>query len=115
MSKSIKRGEIYWVDLDPSLGSEASRVRPALVVSSDANNELMPLISVSPITSSVHRIYRFEVYLKAGEGGLTRDSKVQIPQTRAVNLERIQERIGTVNQNVLLAVSAALKLHFDLD
>jgi mRNA interferase MazF len=111
----IKRGQLYWVNFDPALGSEASSIRPALVISGDKNNRVMPIVTIAPITSSVKKLYPFEVFLAQGEGGLQQDSKVQIPQLRAVSRERLLEYIGTVEESIIAATIVALKLHFEID
>ncbi len=58
---SIRRGEIFLVNFDPTIGSEAKKTRPAVVVSNDINNAHSPIVSISPITSNVTRVYSFEV------------------------------------------------------
>ena len=73
----LKRGQVVWVDLDPALGSEAAGRRPALVISSDENNAVMPTLTVAPLTSSVKRIYPFEVFVDANKFGLHKDSDLQ--------------------------------------
>jgi mRNA interferase MazF len=63
---SIRRGEIFLVNFDPTIGSEAKKTRPAVVVSNDINNAHSPIVSISPITSNVTRVYSFEVEVPAG-------------------------------------------------
>lgn len=60
----INRGDIYWVIFDPILGSEIGKTRPAVVISNDINNQLAYTITVLPVTSSVGKVYPFEVFLK---------------------------------------------------
>ena len=118
MSQStvLKRGQVVWVDLDPALGSEASGRRPALVVSSDENNAVMPTLTVAPLTSSVKRIYPFEVFIDADEFGLQKDSglhnlKVQLQQIRTLSRERIVEQIGLASATTMRLLYQALKLN----
>ena len=66
----IKRGDVFWVNFDPTMGSEAKKTRPAVVVSNDINNQHSPIVSICPITSNVNRIYTFEVEVPQGNGGL---------------------------------------------
>ena len=110
----IKRGEIFLVNFDPTLGSEAKKVRPAVVVSNNINNTHSPIISISPITSNVTRIYSFEVQVPEGVGGLRTCSKVMINQTRAVDKLRLINRIGYLPVEIMGHVNQALKLHYDL-
>jgi mRNA interferase MazF len=109
-----KRGALYWVRFDPAIGSEAAQTRPALVVSSDANNKAMPTLSVVPLTSSVKRLYPFEVFLEASESNLPKDSKIQTQQIRTVSHERLDDLIGEVSEQTMILVGEALKLHLQL-
>ena len=85
----MRRGEIVIVSLDPSRGAEATKTRPAVVVSNDAANTTATrlgrgVITVVPVTSSITRIYPFQVLLPAEQTGLPRDSKAQAEQIRSV-------------------------------
>jgi mRNA interferase MazF len=73
----MRRGDIFWVNLEPAIGSEANKRRPCLIVSNDVNNRAASTITVAPITSKVSRVYPFEVLL---EGILDRPGKVQAQQ-----------------------------------
>jgi mRNA interferase MazF len=110
----LRRGQVVWVDLDPALGSEASGRRPALVVSSDENNKFMPTVTVAPLTSSVKKIYPFEVFVEGTEVGLAKDSKVQVQQIRTLSRERVVEAIGAAGVTTMLLVDEAIKLHLGL-
>jgi mRNA interferase MazF len=110
-----RRGELYWANLDPSFGSEAAQVRPVLIVSSDANNKAMPTVSIAPLTSSVHRIYPFEVFLEPAESGLPKPSKIQTQQIRSIDAGRLKESIGAINPDTMNLVGYALKLHLALE
>lgn len=74
----MKRGEIYWAELSPTLGSEISKLRPVLIVSNDINNEFAVTVTILPITSKTERIYPFEVLLQSGEGNLQSESKIKV-------------------------------------
>ena len=113
-SAALKRGQVVWVDSGAALGSEASGRRPALVVSSDENNAVMPTLTVAPLTLIVKRIYPFEVFVDANEFGLSKDSKVQLQQIRTLSRERIVEHIGLVSATTMRLVDQALKLHLGL-
>jgi len=112
---SIKRGEIFLVNFDPTLGAEAKKTRPALVVSNDINNAHSPIVSISPITSDVTRVYSFEVEIPPGTGGLRTRSKVMINQTRAVDKIRLTKKLGHLPEQIMMDVNRALKLHYDLE
>lgn len=112
---SIKRGEIFLVNFDPTVGAEARKTRPALVVSNDINNAHSPIVSISPITSNISRIYSFEVEVPAGTGGLQTRSKVMVNQTRAVDKIRLIKRLGHLPEEIMKQVNQALMLHYDLE
>jgi mRNA interferase MazF len=79
---SIERGDVFLVNFDQSVGAEARKIRPAVVVSNDINNAHSPIVSISPITSNVSRVYTFEVEIPTHTGGLDLPSKVMVNQTR---------------------------------
>ena len=112
---SIKRGEIFLVNFDPTVGAETRKIRPALVVSNDINNAHSPIISISPITSNISRIYSFEVEVPADTGGLQTRSKVMVNQTRAVDKIRLIKRLGHLPEEIMKQVNQALMLHYDLE
>lgn len=114
MTASIKRGEVYLVNFDPSVGAEAQKTRPALVVSNDINNAHSPIISIAPISSNISRIYSFEVEIPSGNGGFKKRSKIMINQTRAVDKTRLIKKMGSVSPEILNQVDRALKLHYGL-
>ena len=111
----IKRGEVYLVNFDPTVGAEAKKTRPALVVSNDINNFHSPIVSISPITSNVTRVYSFEIGVPPGTGGLKVRSKVMINQTRAVDKIRLIKKLGQLPAGLMEEANQALKLHYDLD
>ena len=115
MTVSIKRGEIFLVNFDPTIGAEAKKTRPALVVSNDINNAHSPIVSISPITSNVKRVYSFEVEIPSKTGGVRTRSKVMVNQTRAVDKIRLIKKLGYLPDEIMVNVNQALKLHYDLE
>lgn len=111
----IKRGDIYWVKLDPVEGSEIGKIRPAVVISNDINNELADTITIVPITSSVGKVYPFEVLIRKGTANLAEDSKVKANQIRTVDKRRLKNLIGTVPADVLEQIGNAVKIHLDFE
>ncbi|MGH8523247.1 MAG: type II toxin-antitoxin system PemK/MazF family toxin, partial [Gammaproteobacteria bacterium] len=85
----MRRGEIYFADLSPAVGSEISMRRPVLIVSNDANNRAGSMVTVLPITSNISRVYPFEILLAVRESGLPKPSKVQAQQIRTIAKQRI--------------------------
>lgn len=111
---SIKQGDVFWVNFDPTTGAEAKKIRPGVVVSNNINNENSPIISIAPITSNVTRVYSFEVELPPGTASLSSRSKVMINQTRAIDKVRLGQRLGCLPATMMEEVKEALKLHYDL-
>jgi mRNA interferase MazF len=112
----MRRGEIRLVDLDPARGSEASKRRPAVVVSNDGANTTAErlgrgVVTVVPVTSKVDRVYPFQVLLPGKECGLRRDSRAQAEQVRSVAVERVGRIVGRVPPALLAALDDALRLH----
>jgi Growth inhibitor len=85
----MRRGEIYYAGLSPTVGSEINKRRPVLIVSNDANNRAASTITVLPVTSNLSRVYLFEVLLDTKESGLSRPSKAQAQQIRTIAKQRI--------------------------
>ena len=107
----MKRGEIYWVSLDPIIGSETGKTRPALVIQNDLANRSSPTVTVIPITSRFDRVYPFQVRIPAGEGGLAREGKALCEQVRTISRQRLGERIGELSAQRLREVRVALDRH----
>ncbi len=115
----MHRGEIVTVSLDPARGSEASKTRPAVVVSNDAANATATrlgrgVVTVVPVTSNTARVYPFQVLLPARKTGLPRDSKAQAEQVRSVAVERIGKRVGQLPASLITQLDQALRVHLSL-
>lgn len=109
------RGEIYYADLNPTVGSEISKKRPVLIISNNSNNTYSETVTVIPITSNINKVFPFEVLLLKTHSGLQKDSKAQCHQIRTISKTRITDKmIGFVQKNEVRAVEEALKLHLDL-
>lgn len=111
-----KRGEIYIVHFDPTLGSEIGKTRPALVVQNEIGNQYSPATIVTAITSKFDpaRLYPTEVLVEAPEGGLTTDSVVLLNQVRTIDKQRLGRRLGTVNSETMERIDRAIFLSFGL-
>jgi mRNA interferase MazF len=112
---SINRGEVFLVNFDPTIGAGAKKIRPAVVVSNDINNAHSPIVSISPITSNMTRVYSFEVEIPAGTAGLKARSKVMVNQIRAVDKIRLIKKFGQLPTQIVDDIEQALKLHYDLE
>jgi mRNA interferase MazF len=115
----MRRGDIYWVDFEPIRGTEANKVRPAVIVSNDAANRAAErrdrgMVTVVPITSNTDRVLPFQALLAAAECGLSSDSKAQAEQVRTVATERLGGQVGTVPAATMRRLDQALRLHLAL-
>ena len=115
----MRRGEVWWVDLEPARSGEADKVRPCVIVSNDANNVTAGrlgrgVVTVVPLTSNADRVFRFQVAVPAGAAGLKYDSKIQTEQIRAVSVDRLTERIGSLNPELRAHLDAALRVQLAL-
>ena len=119
LATDVRRGEIVQVNLDPARGSEANKIRPAVVVSNDAANAAAArlgrgVITVVPVTSSTDHVYPFQVLLPARRTGLPRDSKAQAEQVRSIAVERVGRRIGKLPAALIAELDQALRVHLSL-
>ena len=113
------RGEIRLTDLDPARPGEANKRRPAILVSNDRANATAArlgrgVVTVVPVSSSVERVFPFQVLLPAGETGLRLDSKAQAEQVRSVSVERLGHVVGRLPTHLMRELDDALRLHLQL-
>ena len=112
----MRRGDVYLADLNPVQGSEQAGTRPVIIVSRDALNESSPVVIVVPTTGAEHKpkLYPSHVPLKAGTGGLAKDSIAIAEQVRAITKVRLQRNIGQLRLEHMSLISVALKIAMDL-
>ncbi len=111
----MKRGEIYFAALDPTVGAEIQKTRPVVVVSNNAANRAASVVTVVPLASSVARVFPFEVLLPASRTGLTKDSKAMAQQVRTIDKARLNARpAGALQPGDESALDKALRLHLAL-
>jgi len=103
-----KRGEIYWIDLDPTRGSETQKTRPGLVVSNDIGNENSDMVMIAPITSKIKHVFPFEV--KTVVSGSP--AKIMLNQCRALDKTRFGQKIGEIDLLTMQYVEEAIKVVF---
>lgn len=110
-----RRGEVYLVNFDPVIGSEIRKTRPALILQNDIANRHSPLTIVSAITSQYEEpLYPTEVFLKAQEGGMKKDSVILLNQIRSVDRRRLVRRLGVVSSETMRRVDRALQISVGL-
>jgi mRNA interferase MazF len=112
-----RRGEVYLVDLDPALGAEIQKRRPAVVLQNDSANAASPITIVAAITSHVEarRVYVTNVPVAKGDGGLPVASLVLTNQLRSVDRRRLRRRFGTLKPESMRRVDQALAISLGLD
>lgn len=111
----MKRGDIYFADLDPTMGSETKKKRPVLIVSNDANNRVAATVTIVPITSNVTKVYPFEVLLGISQTGLRKQSKAQCHQIRTISRLRIPSNLlGHADAQTMSKIDAAIRLHLSV-
>ena len=101
----MDQGDIYLINLDPTLQTEIGKTRPGLIISINAMNHNSPRLIIAPITSSVGKIYPFEVFVPAGVGGLEKDSKIMLDQLRSLDKKRLVRKMGTIKESFLFKAS----------
>ena len=107
----MNQGDVYLVNLDPVIQTEVGKKRPGLIISINAMNHNSPRLIIAPITSSIGKIYPFEVFVPAGVGGLEKDSKIMLDQIRSLDKKRLIKKIGVIDKELLIkACSIAQKL-----
>jgi len=112
----VKRGEIWLVNLDPTIGHEIKKSRPAVIVQNDIGNQYSPITIVAPITSqNIDRVYPIEVFLPKRHTRLEKDSKALLNQIRAVDKRRLVKRFGKVDANLQTKIDEALCISLGLE
>jgi mRNA interferase MazF len=107
----MRRGDVFWVNLDPVVGSEVGKKRPAVVVQNEAANHSSTTVTIIPLSTSVGRVYPFQVRIPAGEAGLDRESKALCEQIRTVSRTRLLAQMGTLDQGRLAEIHKAVDRH----
>jgi mRNA interferase MazF len=103
-----RRGEVWLVNFDPTVGSEIQKTRPALIIQNDVGNRASSITIVAAITSTQKRPYPFQVFLPTGEGGIEHDSVVTLNHVRSIDRQRLIRRFGTVSRSVMKQVDQAI-------
>ncbi|MBQ6249206.1 MAG: type II toxin-antitoxin system PemK/MazF family toxin [Oscillospiraceae bacterium] len=112
---NVKRGEIYYADLSPVVGSEQGGIRPVLIVQNDTGNRHSPTVIAAAITSQLGKAkLPTHISLKAQSYGLPKESVVLLEQIRTLDKRRLRERMGQVDGAVMEKVDAAIAVSFGL-
>lgn len=112
---NVKRGDIFYADLSPVVGSEQGGMRPVLIVQNDTGNKHSPTVIAAAITSRVDKArLPTHIALHAQSVGLTRESVVLLEQIRTLDKSRLRERMGRLDESTMAAVDSALAVSFGL-
>ena len=111
----IKRGDMYYADLSPVVGSEQGGIRPVLIIQNDVGNRYSPTVIAAAITSQTSKSrLPTHINIDSKEFGLMKDSVILAEQIRTIDKSRLMEKIGQVDENVMGQVNAALGISFGL-
>lgn len=106
----MKRGEVWWVEFDPAIGSEIRKTRPAVIISNDAANRNLARVVVVPMTSKAERQYPGEAIVTVGD----QKNKAMTDQIMAADKSRLKNLIGTLSKLDMKAVEDAILVHFGM-
>ena len=111
----VKRGDFYYADLSPVVGSEQGGVRPVLVIQNDIGNKYSPTVIAAAITSKINKAKMpTHIELSAKEYGLNKDSVILLEQIRTIDKKRLREKIGRIDDELMKSVNDALSISFGL-
>lgn len=111
MTDYPKRGDVYWVRLDPTVGSETKKTRPCIIISNNAQNKKSSRVIIAPVTSQVKKIYPFEAYVEVND----KMGKALLDQIKTVDKQRLGNRICATDNETMMRVDAALKISLSLN
>lgn len=115
MDVTVRRGDIYYADLSPVVGSEQGGVRPVLIVQNDIGNKHSPTVIAAAITSQINKArLPTHIELSAQSYGLSKDSVVLLEQIRTIDKKRLKERMGRVDDGVMNRIDDAIAVSFGL-
>lgn len=110
----FRRGDIWTVDLEPVVGSEQGKARPAVIIQNDLGNQYSPVLIIAALTSGVNAGYDVQVEVKAPEGGLVNDSLVLLNQIRTIDKKRVEKYWGRLSPSTMRQVDRAIKISLGL-
>jgi mRNA interferase MazF len=114
--QTVKRGDIYYADLSPVVGSEQGGIRPVLIVQNNVGNRHSPTVIAAAITSQIGKArLPTHIELSARTYGLSRDSVILLEQVRTIDKKRLKERMGKLDETLMQKVDNALTVSFGLD
>ncbi len=113
---NVKRGEIYYADLSPVVGSEQGGIRPVLIVQNDVGNKYSPTVIAAAITSQKYKAgLPTHIRVNADGCGLAKDSIVLLEQVRTIDKRRLKEKMGNLDETDMNRINKAISVSFGLD
>lgn len=113
--RTIKRGDIYYADLNPAVGSEQGGIRPVLVVQNDVGNCYSPTIIIAVLTSKSKKKLPTHISIHSGEGNITMDSTVLLEQLRTIDKFRLQKYVGSISGETMDRIDRAMLVSLGLN
>ena len=111
----VRRGDLFYADLSPVVGSEQGGVRPVIVVQNDVGNKYSPTIIVAPVTSQMNKAkLPTHVKLKGNKYGLPKNSVALMEQLRTIDKKRLREKIGTFSSDIMTKIDEAMTISLAL-
>lgn len=115
LSLDIKRGDLYYADLSPVVGSEQGGVRPVLIIQNNIGNKYSPTVIVAAITSQINKAkLPTHIEIAANEFGLNRDSVILLEQIRTIDKKRLREKIGCLDKTIMMKIDNSLQISLGL-
>ncbi len=112
----VKRGDIYYADLSPVVGSEQGGIRPVLIIQNDVGNKYSPTVIAAAITSQINKAKMpTHIELSASEYGLYKDSVILLEQIRTIDKKRLREKVAHLDKKLMEDVNSALSVSFGLE
>ena len=106
----IKRGDIFYADLSPVIGSEQSGTRPILIIQNDVGNKYSPTVIGIPITSKIKIKMPTHINIEQGKFGLEKDSVILVEQIRTLDKARLKEKVGSLDKKTMNMVKKAIEI-----
>ena len=115
LSLEIKRGDLFYADLSPVIGSEQGGVRPVLIIQNNIGNKYSPTVIVAAITSQINKAkLPTHIEISSSEYGLNKDPVILLEQIRTIDKKRLREKIGYLDNKTMLKVNNGLQISLDL-
>ena len=112
---TVKRGDIYYADLSPVVGSEQGGIRPVVIVQNDIGNRHSPTVIAAAITSKTEKAkLPTHIEVIADHNGLSKNSVILLEQVRTIDKKRLREKMGHLEEDVMVKVNRAINISFGL-